>query len=387
MDDGPVKAPETNRADFEREGLLEGCEGEARAERIAVLESLFERGVALEEVKGAIAEDRLPMLASERALVGEGSYTLHELADAAAVPLDFLRDSRRAMGLAVPNADERLFAEADVDMARTIWGFVAMGAPREQVLNSVRVVGRGLSHAAHSIRELLAAAWFRSGVSEQTLATRAVEAAEQLLPLAGPMLQNMLRWHLLEQIRQEQITMGQVRAAGSELPGNHHIAVCFADLVGFTGLGEQATVDRVGEVATALEQLAGEVIAPPVQIVKTIGDAVMLVSFETEALVEAALRLVERAEARSRSGFPPLRAGITCGTAVNRSGDWYGRAVNLASRVTGAAPAGVVACTSEVSDAVGEHYRFIPLGERRLKGIEDPVLLFKAERVTAGMED
>lgn len=386
MNDEPVKAPETNRADFEREGLLEGCEGEARAERIAVLESLFERGVALDEVKRAIAEDRLPMLASDRALAGEASYTLRELADAAEVPLDFLRDSRRAMGLALPNADERMFGEADVEMARTTWGLVAMGAPREQVLNTMRIFGRGLSHGARSIREVLAAAWFRAGVSEQAVAAQAAEAAEQLLPLAGPMLQNMLRWHLLEQIRQEQITMGQLRAAGPVLPGTHHIAVCFADLIGFTGLGEQASVDRVGEVATALEQLAGEAIAPPVQIVKTIGDAVMLVSFETEALVEAALRLVEQAEARSRSGFPPLRAGVTCGTAVNRSGDWYGRAVNLASRVTGAAPAGAVACTSEVSDAVGERYRFVPLGERRLKGIEDPVLLFKAERVTAGME-
>ena len=52
---------------------------------------------------------------------------------------------------------------------------------------------------------------------------------------------------------------------------------------------------------------------PPVRLVKTIGDAAMLVSTEAEAMVEAALRLVEAAEEEGEE-FPRLRAGIARGS-------------------------------------------------------------------------
>ena len=64
---------------------------------------------------------------------------------------------------------------------------------------------------------------------------------------------------------------------------------------------------------------------------KLIGDAVMLVSPEPEPMLESTLRLVEIAG--EDEDFPPLRAGIACGQAVHRWGDWFGTPVNLASRL------------------------------------------------------
>ena len=60
------------------------------------------------------------------------------------------------------------------------------------------------------------------------------------------------------------------------------------------------------------------------RLVKTIGDAAMLVSPAAAPLVDAALTLVERAEEQGDE-FPPLRAGLAGGVALSRGGDWYGR--------------------------------------------------------------
>ena len=53
--------------DFEAEGLLEGLEGESRESRRRLLEELSADGVALDELRQAVAEDRLALLPVERA--------------------------------------------------------------------------------------------------------------------------------------------------------------------------------------------------------------------------------------------------------------------------------------------------------------------------------
>jgi adenylate cyclase len=366
---------------YESAGLLDGCEGEARSERVGLLDQLFADGAPLDEVRGAIAEDRLVMLRVEQVLAGEPKYTSAEIAARAGVSPEFWLKLRQAAGLGRPESDERVFSDHDLEAADLLARFLAAGMTQERLLEVLRVFGRGLAQGAHAVRAALSDVFLSAGVAEDELAARNAEAADQLLPLAGPLLQFLLRLHLLDQIRRDTITMSELRSA-RRLPGTRHVGVAFADLVGFTGLGERRTVHEVGEVATRLEELASDVVEPPVTLVKTIGDAVMLVASEEQPLVETALALVERADDHSGEGFPPLRAGVACGTAFNRSGDWYGRPVNLASRVTGAAPGGAVVCTAEVRDALGDRYRWTELGARQLKGIEGETALFRVERQT-----
>ncbi len=125
---------------------------------------------------------------------------------------------------------------------------------------------------------------------------------------------------------------------------------CFADLVGFTNLGESVAAEELGAVAERLDALAVEVAEPPVRLIKTIGDAVMLGSRDTDAVVEATLRLVEAADAESED-FPQLRGGVAHGEAVGRAGDWYGRPVNLAARITAIARPGSVLASEEAKEA------------------------------------
>jgi adenylate cyclase len=155
------------------------------------------------------------------------------------------------------------------------------------------------------------------------------------------------------------------------------MAICFADLSGFTRLGETAPVEEVGAVAGRLAVLASEVAGGPVRLIKTIGDAAMLVSPEPAPLVEAALALVDAAEAEGED-FPQLHAGIALGPAVSRGGDWYGHSVNVASRIAAIAWAGSVLCDQAIRDAAPDEFRWSFAGERRLRGVKRRVRLWRA---------
>jgi adenylate cyclase len=156
-------------------------------------------------------------------------------------------------------------------------------------------------------------------------------------------------------------------------------AVCFADLVGFTRLGSELETQTLGDVVGAFGELAARAAEPPVRLVKTIGDAAMLVSREPAPLVEAALGLVEAVEA---ADLPAVRAGLAHGPAMPVAGDLYGHAVNLASRVTGIARPGSVLCTKEIRDAAPD-FDWSFAGRHRLKGVGDSVPLYRARPADA----
>jgi adenylate cyclase len=157
------------------------------------------------------------------------------------------------------------------------------------------------------------------------------------------------------------------------------VTVCFADLVGFTRFGEQLDPTDLGALVGRLGELAGEITVAPVRLVKMIGDAVMLVSRDNDALLDAALELVARAEAEGE-GLPPLRAGLARGLALARAGDWYGRPVNLASRITAIAYPGSVLVSQDVKEPSSNGHRWSFAGDRRLKGIDGRTRLWRVQR-------
>ena len=81
--------------------------------------------------------------------------------------------------------------------------------------------------------------------------------------------------------------------------------------------------------------------------------------------------------------FPQLRAGVTYGPVLSRGGDWFGRPVNLASRLTALARAGSVLATREVRDATADTpVRWSSAGARRVRGLPEPVPLYRARRAS-----
>jgi adenylate cyclase len=366
--------------DYEAEGLLKGLSGEEREARLALLGELHEnRGVSIEDLRRAVEENRLAFLPSELLLGGPARYTGKELAEKAGVDFDFLSSMRRANGLPALEPGERAFTDTDLAITENIRAFRDLGLPKEDMVEVTRALGHGFAQAADAMRTMVLKLALEPGSSERDLALRSADIASQLLPLTGPMLSQMLALHLRHMAQTEAV--GAAERESGRLPGARDMNIAFADLVGFTRMGEEVPADELGRVAARLTELADEVARPPVRVVKTIGDAAMLASPAPGELLDSGLALVEAADGEGQE-FPQLRVGMASGPALSRAGDLYGRPVNLASRITGVARPGSVLVTRDVRDAVresaGDRFAWSYAGPKRLKGVRDPVPVYRA---------
>lgn len=359
-------------------GLLAGLEGAARAERAELIEWLLGQGVTVEEIRAAA----FPLLLATRHLMGDdGTYvSAREISESAGIDLDLLQRVQRATGLArVDDPDAVVHMRADGETAVYVKGLLDLGLDPDNLVIVVRVLAEGLARAAEVMRYTALATIMRPGATELQVAQASKALVGRLAPLMGPMVEDMLFMQLRHMLETEAVDAGE-RAAGTSLPGARQVTVAFADLVGFTRLGEVVPPEELGQLANRLAGFARDVAAPPVRFVKTIGDAVMFVCPDPAPLLDAVLRLVGTADADE--DFLRLRAGVASGPAVSRVGDWFGSPVNLASRVTAVARPGTVLAVesvrAELGDAPGFGWSFA--GARHLKGIRDEVSLFRVRR-------
>ena len=146
-------------------------------------------------------------------------------------------------------------------------------------------------------------------MTEHELAARNAEAANRMMPGVGPILDNLLRSHLRDQVRRQAITAEELSAGVTT--ATRDVFVAFVDVVGFTRLGERIGAVTLGELVGRLSEMAEDVAADDVQLVKTVGDAAMFVGGAPAAVVGAALDLVERADAAE--DFPAVRAARRAG--------------------------------------------------------------------------
>jgi adenylate cyclase len=359
-------------ADFEREGLLNGLEGKGRDDRLEFLRQLTQAGVSLDALKKATDEDRLALLPVELVFSRDLRYTVAEAIERSGLDEDFVRRDMRALGLPLPTGDEPAFSESDLEAFQGLKQLLDAGFPEERVLELARLAGRSAAQMAEATLETFARVFLHPGDTERDVGMRFAEMARGLTPRLGPLTETPLRRHILERVRHEVI--GRAEIASGELPGARKVTVAFADMVGFTSFSATSSPEQVGDVAGRLERLAGELAEPPVRLIKLIGDEVMLAAPEPAQAVAATSELV--AAAASDDKLPSLRAGVASGTALNRSGDWYGHPVNLASRLTGAADVSTLLASEEVASATTDDFAWISAGTRRLKGIDEPVTVF-----------
>ena len=370
--------------DWEAEGLLENVEGNAREGRRKLLDELHESGLTVEALREAVEEGRLVLLPLEQALSGEGPrLTRDEVAEKAGVEVEFLRRNWRALGMTEPQENEKAFTERDVDAAKIVKTLLDVGIPEDELLQVSRVIGMTMSQLAAANRGLGLRVFAEEGESELEVGKRFAAIAEGVGPLLGSVLEYALQLHMREQIRHDAFASAEI---STEVERGMEVAVCFADLVGFTKLGERLDPAEIGDLTQDLSEMAGDVAGGPVRLVKLIGDAVMLTSNDPKCLLDAALELVERSE-QEGEGFPLLRAGAAYGRVVARGGDYYGRPVNLASRITNVARPGSVVCDEAMQGALDDDgFRWSFAGARKIKGFDEEQKLFRARRDGRGSE-
>jgi adenylate cyclase len=364
-----------DRAGIDAAGLLDGLDDEhARDERVALVSELLDGGFTLDQLREAARRNRLALLPIDRVLdPADVTLTAIDVAERSGMPLEFLRRLWRSLGLAEAEDTDLAYTEADLEAASTLAPFLAAGLDEDTLLVVGQVLGNGMARLAETLREIVGEALLQVGDSERAVGLRFAQAAENLVPLLNPLLGYVLSVHLKEQVKTDVVM--QAELATGHVENGRPIAVCFADLVGFTRLGERVPPGELSAAGRRLTALAVDVARHPVRLVKMIGDAAMLVAPEPEALLTAALELVERAEADP--DLMPLRVGVASGDAIVHCGDWLGAPVNLASRVTDVARPGSVLATRAVRDATRPSFAWSFAGARRFKGVRDEVPLYR----------
>ncbi|HEY3729076.1 MAG TPA: adenylate cyclase regulatory domain-containing protein [Solirubrobacteraceae bacterium] len=367
--------------DYGAEGMLDGLEGEERSARERLLERLHEDGFSDEQLAKAVEQDRLVLLPVDRVL--GGTRSAQELEQETGVPAALLIRMRRLLGLPEADPGDRVFTDDDVEAARATKGFIDAGFDEDRIIEITRVLGEGMARLAATITAAFVETFLKAGDTEDEVAQRFATLAEELTPAVAPILNAAFKAQLRDSVERGMIGRDQLEAG--EAGDEQELAVCFADIVGFTRLGGRIEVQELGTVAGRLARLAASVSEAPVRLIKTIGDAAMFVSPEPGPLVKVALALVEAVE---EEGLPSLRAGIAYGPALLRAGDYYGNSVNLASRVTGAARPGSVLCTKEVRDLAGDDgLQWSSAGRHRLKGVSGSTPLYRVRRADPASRD
>jgi adenylate cyclase len=359
--------------DFEAEGLLDGAgDREARLELLRTLES---EGFTLDELREAAGQDRLALLPVERVLAGEGKlYTKEELAEKTGLDSRFLDEAARALGVPVREPGERAITEDELELSRSAKALLDAGLPEEAFLELTAAMSRSMASIAASFTSVFGEALIHPGDTERDLGLRYAETLRNLGPLAAPTLEQMFNIRMREQMREAVVSQAELQSG--RLAGAQPITVGFVDIVGFTQLGEDVTPEELGPVVRGFERTVSDAVDPPVKLVKTIGDAAMLVAPEPGPVLDTVIGLVDR----STDDGPLLRGGVACGDGLPRAGDWYGRPVNLASRLTGFAKRGSVVTSKEVREACGDGYDWSEAGRRRFKGVRGSVEVFRVRR-------
>jgi class 3 adenylate cyclase/YHS domain-containing protein len=161
--------------------------------------------------------------------------------------------------------------------------------------------------------------------------------------------------------------------------GTREATFIFADIAGFTALteahGDEQAAELVAEFCRAVQAQLPDSGGSQV---KSIGDALMLRIPEPGAAIRLGLRIAHGI--MRDHGAPAVRVGLHHGPALERDGDYFGAAVNLAARVSGQAVGGEVLMSAHTAALAGEldGVLYESRGRRQLRNVREPIELVAA---------
>jgi adenylate cyclase len=346
-------------------------------------------GLPLDGIAAAIRAGRLSFAFLDAAPYQRwavpSARTYRQVAADTGVPLELLRRSLEAMGFAWTSAEEPI-REDELETVPLVQLAFASGLFDQAWMTRVgRAYAEGLRLAARVENEAYRARFegpvLDAGLGQRRAMELASELAGQFLPLVDRTIMGIFR-------RQQELVWTEhqvlnieaaLEEAGAIARPERVPAMCFLDLAGYTRLteeqGDQAAAELAGSLAVLVERSSRAHGGTPV---KWLGDGVMLHFRDPPGAVEAALAMVGEVP---QAGLPPAHVGVAAGPVVVQGGDYFGRTVNLASRVAGRAHAGQVLVTAGVAEAPApDGVSYADLGDLQLKGFSAPVHVLEARR-------
>ena len=299
-----------------------------------------------------------------RRLDPPATLTGHEVARRADVDYGFTKKVFRALGFPELADDAVEFPEKDVEALQTLKTIMDMGYPEAEVIVLPRTFGFALSRIADAEMRVFRRVFLEPLQQAQKSEDEIFEAVNEIVPmmldLQLKLVEFVLRRHLGAALEHE-VVSGEDRRT-------EVLSVGFIDLVGFTEMTGELDPDQLAERISEFETLCIETTTDTgTQVVKVIGDAVMFVGRNPQAVVEAARRIVSELE--DRGDLPSGRAGIDIGEVLPIGGDYFGQPVNVASRLQHFAHPGTVVVSEAFLEALEKDVDVSHIGRTRLRGV------------------
>ena len=347
-----------------------------------IVSRLRERGHSLEQIRKAGKEGRLAYGFIEDLFPdARETKTLDQVAEETGLEPALITRIWTSLGLAT-QALERLTPE-DVQALRYVASVLDSGFPLVAFLQLSRVYGQALSQVADAETRLfhlyVHEPLMRDGVQNLKMAEEMEHLARDLLPLASPIMDYIHQRYLQHFVEQDVIGHMEMDLEDDAELGRVKVAIAFADLAGYTRFTEEEGEEEALSYVERFIESVQDTLPDDARVIKTIGDEVMVVGYDIGALVDWAVGFQVLWTER-----PAPRIGVHYGSTLYRDGDYFGRDVNLASRVVARSRGGEVLVTGTVVDAIKHeaHLKSENLGEVKLKGFDEPRSLcrvFQAE--------
>jgi class 3 adenylate cyclase len=352
--------------------------------RAMMARSLEDAGMPLDRVGEAMRDGTVSLDFMDADAFGRfaslADETFHQVSDRTGVPLELLQYLREAMGSAPPSPGDRM-REDELAIVPFLQIQIDAGFRPAAIQQLLRVHGdctRRMSEAE--------AAWWTSEVTEPALAAGKganeiadAEFSNRITPLTD---QAILAMFHAQQARgwTGNIIDGfeaLLERAGIQSRLERPPAICFLDITGYTRLTEERGDEAAADLASTLGRLVQRTSVPyGGKPIKWLGDGVMFYFRDPARAVRAAIEMVAGIAA---AGLPPAHVGVHAGPVLYQEGDYFGRTVNLSSRISDYASPGEVLVTQAAADASQDPaITFTDVGPVELKGVSEPVQLLRA---------
>ena len=350
----------------------------AAAAHARVVARLRDRGHSLDEIREATKQGRLAYgFVEEMFPAASGVRSIDDAAEATGLRPALIERFWDSLGLPAQGL-ERL-TDDDVRALQYAASVLAAGFPLVALLQLMRVYGQALAQIADAevrlfhiyVHEPL----IREGVPGMQMAEEMDELARDLLPLAAPLMDHVHQRFLRHYVEQDVVGHMEIELDPSVDLGRLRVAIAFCDLAGYTRYTEEEGEEQALSFVERFVGAVTDTLPEDARVIKTIGDAVMIVGQDVQALTDWAVGFQHLFRER-----PEPRIGIHHGATLYRDGDYFGREVNFASRVVARARGGEVLVTDSVVERAAEskHLAFEGVGQVKLKGFSEPVQLFRA---------
>jgi adenylate cyclase len=340
------------------------------SERAELRAYLAELGADLERIDRAEAERALGPLAVELTVGGTGGTPFFEALAVTGTDLETAVRLWRALGFPDPTVEEPLLQPAEDSSLALLMSVGSDLLGMDATLTLARLIGTSTSQLADALVDAFRVQVEVPGRTAGTPYPEMVRGYAELLQAALPQLQEALgaclRRHLVASAAAAW-TVDEDNAAA-----RRDLVVGFADLVGWTALSRSSSPARLAQLVQRFEQHLADAAAPyDVRIVKLLGDGAMVVGPDADDACAFALRLVGAVAADGE--LPAVRVGLAAGQVMAIGGDHHGEVVNLAARLSAAAPAGAV-LADDVVRTRATRTVFDDPAAAELRGFAEPVL-------------